>query len=343
MIDRKMRTPSPINWFGGKSRLACRIVEHFPKHDTYCEPFGGSAAVLLAKVPSKVEVYNDINRELVNFFAVLRDPLLFARLREAVEHTPYARAEFEQSKQKSDDPVEAARRFIVRSRQSFLGKGNEWSFSVRNSHGGMASTVQRWHKGIECLLAVHERFRNVQIECDNWQAVMSRYDSPSTLFFVDPPYIPETRVSGRYRYELTHNDHREIVARLLAFRGMIVLSGYNHETYKPLERAGWKRIDYKMRTNASDFRARRVESVWLSPSVLNHATNLGLFLSPIERQRQGAYRSHRVRIQTTTKRVARAISRFRASGRKVTISSIGRATDLSREHLSRRYRHLFKA
>jgi DNA adenine methylase len=342
MIDGEMKTPSPINWFGGKSRLASRIVEHFPNHHTYCEPFGGSAAVLLAKAPAKVEIYNDVDRELVNFFAVLRDPVLFAKLREAVEHTPYARAEFGLSKQKSDDPVEAARRFIVRSRQSFGGKGGEWSFSVRGSHAGMASSVQRWRKGIECLPAVHKRFRNVQIECDNWQSVLSRYDSTGTLFFVDPPYIPETRVSGRYRYELTHNDHREIVARLLTFQGMIVLSGYKHETYTPLERAGWKRIDYKTRTNASDFRARRVESIWLSPSVLNHSTNRGLILSPIERQRQGAYRSHRVRIQTTTKRVARAISRFRVAGKRVTISSIGRATGMTREHLSRKYQHLFR-
>lgn len=83
MIDGKMRTPSLINCFVGKSRLASRIVECFPKHHTYCGPFGGSAAVLLAKAPSKVEVYNDISRELVNFFAVLRDPVLFARLRDA--------------------------------------------------------------------------------------------------------------------------------------------------------------------------------------------------------------------------------------------------------------------
>jgi DNA adenine methylase len=172
----RMKTLSPINWFGGKSRLASRIVEHFPKHHTYCEPFGGSAAVLLAKGPSRVEVYNDLNRELVNFFVVLRDSVLFARLLEAVEHTPYARAEFELSKQKSDDPVESARRFIVRSRQSFGGKGGEWSYSVKGSHAGMASSVQRWRRGIESLPAAHERFRGVQIECDDWYAVMSRYD-----------------------------------------------------------------------------------------------------------------------------------------------------------------------
>jgi DNA adenine methylase len=338
-----MKTPSPINWFGGKSRLASRIVEHFPKHHTYCEPFGGSAAVLLAKGPSKVEVYNDLNEELVNFFVALRDPLLFARLREAVGHTPYARAEFELSKQKSGDPVESARRFIVRSRQSFLGKGSEWSYSVRGSQGGMASSVQRWRKGVEYLPAVHDRFQTVQIECDDWYAVMSRYDSPDTLFFIDPPYVPETRVSGKYRHELTQNDHREIVARVARIQGMAILSGYEHETYGPLERAGWKRIDLKTRTHASDYRARRVESLWVSPSVANHSDNRKLFLPPIERQRQGAYRSHRVRVDTTTKRVARAISRFRVAGKKVTISGIGRATDLSREHLSRRYRHLFKA
>jgi len=338
-----MGTPSPINWFGGKSRLASRIIEHFPAHHTYCEPFGGSAAVLLAKAASKVEIYNDIDRELVNFFAVLRNPRLFARLRQAVERTPYARAEFRLSKEKSDDAVEAARRFVVRSRQSFGGKGCEWSYSVRNSHGGMASSVQRWLRGMECLQAVHDRFRNVQIECDDWDAVMSRYDSPSTLFFIDPPYIPETRVSGKYRHELTQNDHRELVAALLRVQGMTVLSGYNHRTYDRLEQTGWRRVDYRLKTHASDYRAWRVESVWLSPTALKSPNSRTLVLSPIERQRQGAYQSHKVQVDGTTKRVARAISKFRLAGKRVTISSIGRATGMTREHLSRRYRHLFRA
>jgi DNA adenine methylase len=198
-----MRTPSPINWFGGKSRLASKIVQHFPTHRTYCEPFGGSAAVLLAKDPSKVEVYNDIDRELVHFFVVLRDPSMFAKLRRAVENTLYARAEFELAKQRCDDPVEAARRFFVRQRQSFGGIGRVWSYSVKNSHGGMASGVRRWQRGIEGLPAAHRRLERVQIENDDWRAVISRYDSAETLFFLDPPYIPATRVAGGYRYELT--------------------------------------------------------------------------------------------------------------------------------------------
>ena len=337
-----MRIPSPINWFGGKSRLASRIIDHFPEHHTYCEPFGGSAAVLLAKHPSPVEIYNDIHEGLVSFFRVLREPKLFASLRRAVENTIYARAEFELAKQSTDDPVEAARRFIVRSRQSFGGKGMEWSYAVKNSHGGRASVVKRWRTGIEGLPAVHKRFQDVQIECDNWHAVMARFDTPETLFYCDPPYIPEARVSGKYRHELTHRDHRGIVDCVLAMRGMIVLSGYDHETYKPLERAGWKRVDYHVRTHASDYRARRVESIWLSPSAANQSENRKFFLSPTGRMSEGAHRSHQVRVEASTKRVLRAIAKFRATGKRVTISSIGRATDLSREHLSRNYKHLFK-
>jgi len=334
-----MSIASPVAWLGGKARLAPKIIGYFPPHDTYVEPFGGSAAVLLAKEPSPIEVFNDIDRGLVNLFRVLRDSRSFKKLRRSLDATLYARAEFELAKQNSDDPVEAARRFMVRQRQSFSGKGIAWSCSIEKSAVGIRS----WRKGLESLPAVHRRFRDVQIECGDWRTLMYRYDSPATLYFLDPPYHPDTRVGGGYRHELTKQDHKELIARLLKIRGMVVLSGYNHETYKPLERAGWKRVDYHVRTHASDYRTWRVESIWLSPSVVNHAENRNLFLSPIERQRPGAYRSHKVRVEGSTKRVLRAIAKFRAAGKKVTISGIGRATDLSREHLSRNYRHLFQA
>jgi DNA adenine methylase len=335
---RNRSIASPVSWLGGKARLAPKIIEYFPPHQTYCEVFGGSGAVLLAKERSKIEVYNDIDRELVNLFRVLRDARLFKKLCRSLDATLYARAEFELARQDSEDVVESARRFMVRQRQSFSGKGARWSYSVEESAVG----IRCWRKGVACLPAVHRRFKDVQIECDDWRTVMSRYDSPETLYFLDPPYHPDTRVGGGYRHELTHRDHRAIVDCVLAMRGMIILSGYDHETYKPLERTGWQRVDYHVRTHASDYRARRVESIWLSPSVVNHA-NRNLFLSPLDRQRQGAYRSHKVRVEGSTKRVLRAIAKFRAAGKKVTISGVGRATDLSREHLSRNYRHLFQA
>src|SRR5271166_1742362 len=103
-----MRIPSPITWFGGKSRLAPRIIGYFPPHKTYVELFGGSAAVLLAKEPSPVEVFNDIDNQLFNLFRVLRDDRAFRRLQRGIELTLYSRAEFDLAKQESDDPVESA-------------------------------------------------------------------------------------------------------------------------------------------------------------------------------------------------------------------------------------------
>ena len=336
-----MSITSPITWHGSKAKLASKILQHFPTHQTYCEPFGGSAAVLLAKEPSEVEIYNDADRSLVNLFRVVREPELCVKLQRALENTPYSRAEFELAKEKTDDPVEAARRFVVRQRQSRAGLGVRWRYSIKDTDAGIASVVRRWRNGIVGLPAVHKRFQNIQIEGDDWRRVISRYDSPRTLFYCDPPYHPSTVQGGSYRHELSRRDHRELVTQLLSVRGMVVLSGCKSAAYKPLERSGWKRVDFDVRGNGSDKQTRRVECLWLSPSVVNHAENQKLFLSPAERKREGAYQSHKVQVATSTKRVLRAIEKLRAGGKRVTKASVARATKMSREHLSRRYGNLF--
>jgi len=332
---------SPITWHGSKAKLATQIIQHFPTHRTYCEPFGGSAAVLLAKEPSPIEIYNDADRSLVNLFRVVRDSKLCAELARKLEHTPYSRTEFDLATEKCDDPVEAARRFVVRQRQSRGGLGVRWRYSVRDVEGGVASVVKRWRDGIGGLPAVHKRFQNVQIEADDWRRVILRYDTPETLFYLDPPFHPSTVVGGTYRHELSKGDHRELAALLLNVRGMVVLSGYECAAYRPLERSGWKRVDFYIRGNGSDKRVRRIESLWLSPSVVNHADNQKLFLSPAERKREGAYRSHKVQVATSTRRVLRAIEKLRAGGKRITKTSVARAAKMSREHLSRRYGSLF--
>lgn len=268
----------PITWFGSKARLARQIIAHFPEHRTYCEPFGGSAAVLFAKDPVGVEVYNDLDGDLVNLFRVLRTPSLYAELEQAVGLTLYARAEFELAKEATEDPVERARRFFVRQRQSHGGLGQQWSYCLDDTVQGISSAVRRWQSGIEHLPAVHQRLRSVQIEQGDWRAVMRRYDRPETLFYLDPPYIPETRVNGRYEHELSADDHHQFVRHLLdELVGMAVLSGYAHEAYKPLEDAGWARVDFDVPTHASRDRSRRIECLWLSPLVVRAAKQLNLF------------------------------------------------------------------
>lgn len=256
---------SPITWFGGKSALAERICQVFPSHKTYCEPFGGSMAVLLAKEPSPVEIYNDADEGLVNLFRVVRDPQQMERLRAALISTPYSRAEFDAAKEPAADPVEAARRFMIRQRQSYSGVNRVWGFVVDDGHG-KASTIQRWEKGIAVLPEVCQRIRDVQIEREDWRAVLNRYDRKETLFYLDPPYVPSTRIDGKYTHELTLEDHRELVAALLALKGKSILSGYYHDCYKPLEEAGWQRLEWDVPCMVvPKNKSRRTECLWLSP------------------------------------------------------------------------------
>lgn len=332
----------PITWFGGKAKLASRIVGHFPAHHTYVEAFGGSAAVLLAKPPARIEVYNDIDRDLLNLFRVLRDPALYRQLKQSCETTLYSRGEFELAGEPCDDLVEAARRFIVRQRQSHSGLGKRWSYCIEDTQGGTSSAVRRWHSGIERLPAIHSRLRNVQIEGDDWRAILRRYDSKNTLFYLDPPYAAETRVGGSYRHEFSAVDHQALVGELLILKGMVILSGYCCEPYEELVAAGWKRIDYDVPAYSSRNRERRQESLWLSPTAVTHSpmAEMEAFPSAVQSMRQGAYLTHQLRVGATEAKLLRIINAMRSAGEKLTLTAIARRAEMSREHLGRRYRHL---
>ena len=170
MGPKKGRMRSIITYYGGKGYSWRRIVPYFPPHHIYVEPFGGAASVLLNKEPSPVEVYNDIDGNLVTIFRVLRDHP--DELRRALELAPFSREEYVRCLGPLDglDDVEKARRLIVRYRQAFGGKGQkatpgQWSYSVNASVRGMAKAVSSWLSMIdEVLPLVAERFRMVQIE-----------------------------------------------------------------------------------------------------------------------------------------------------------------------------------
>jgi DNA adenine methylase len=169
-----MKLKPPLSWHGGKSRFTAKIIALFQEHHTYCEVFGGSGAVLLAKRPSKVEIFNDVDDSLANLFRVIRNPRLCRQLQTACANTLYSRSEFKLAQEPVDDPVERARRFLVRQRMSRSGLGERWSWVVDDSRRGMASVVRRWQATVERLSALHQRLRTVQIEQADWREILDR-------------------------------------------------------------------------------------------------------------------------------------------------------------------------
>ncbi|MCL5036894.1 MAG: DNA adenine methylase [Chloroflexi bacterium] len=240
---------SPIVWFGGKGHSAGRLIKLIPKHLTYVEPFGGGASLLFKKEPSKVEIYNDLDSGLVNFFRVLREPELFGKFYGRVVLIPYSREEFQTCKEtweSTDDTVERAIRWFTVARQSFSGVfGKGWGYSRSSTAGGMAMKCKAWISILELLPKIHERMMRVQIENRDFRKILEAFDGENTIFYLDPPYHKETRKDGRYRCEMSIHDHKELISRLLSIKGKAMLSGYNHPDYKPLEDKGWRKIDHR--------------------------------------------------------------------------------------------------
>lgn len=279
----RKRLRSPIRWFGGKGNMVAKLLPLIPPHRIYVEPFGGGASLLFAKEPSPVEVYNDLDSGLVNFFRVLRDPVKFERFHKLVSLTPYSREEYDFCRatwEMCEDEVERAYRWYVVARMSFSGCfGSSWSSAVTASRRGMADTTSKWLSTIDMLPSIHARMMRVQIEHADFRRILERYDTPETFFYLDPPYISDTRRDGEYKHEMTLDDHRDLVDRLLRLEGMAILSGYAHDVYRLLEEAGWRRIDFEtacyatartrqtgiLGEGAAKAKQKRIESVWLCP------------------------------------------------------------------------------
>lgn len=275
MSKRHRRERPLIRWHGGKWMIALWVIEHLPTaHHLYVELFGGGASVMLRKPRSKAEIYNDLDETLYSLFAVLRDPAQAEELIRRLELTPYARSEFDRAYEPTPDPVEAARRTIVRS---FMGYGTDGTAGEYRT--GFRATVtsnlklpaQEWATYPKALRRIVDRLKGVVLErCDAFDLI-ERMDGPETLFYVDPPYLPETRSAGNrrrgqgfhvYRHELTTEDHVRLLDQLRSVRGMVVLSGYPSDLYdRALE--GWHCV---RRAAFADGGRPRTECLWINPA-----------------------------------------------------------------------------
>ncbi len=223
----------PFGWYGGKFSHLDWLLPLLPKCHHYCEPFAGSGAVLLNREPSKVETYNDLDGEVVNFFRVLRNEK--ERLVEAVSLTPFSREEFAQACEISSDSsdFERARRFYVRARQVRTGLAQtaslgRWANCKNTSRRNMSGVISRWFGGTSTLSDIAERLLRVQIENRPAIAVIKLYDSPQTLFYCDPPYIHNTRGDAKaYSNEMNDQDHRDLARVLNSVKGFVAISNYD--------------------------------------------------------------------------------------------------------------------
>jgi len=264
-----------LRWHGGKWLLAPWIISHFPAHRVYVEPYGGAASVLLRKPPSYAEVYNDLDGSVVNFFKVLRGDRA-QDLIEALRMTPFSRAEFSESYTPHADPVEQARRLVIRS---FLGFGSN-SHQRRSGFRGKgyrAGTLPQddWRNFADALSTISERLRaGVVIEQEPAITVMRRYDEPFTLHYVDPPYVAETRDAGKdYAHEMSADDHAAMLDCLNELSGYVILSGYENALYGEAL-SGWS---VKKKKHMADGARERTEVIWINPSAAK-ALSDGLLL-----------------------------------------------------------------
>jgi DNA adenine methylase len=272
MAEQKSVRSRPImRYHGGKWRLAPWIIEHFPAHRCYVEPFGGAASVLMRKPRSYAEVYNDLDNSLVALFLVLRDPALAAELERVVRLTPFARAEFEAAYEHTAEPVEAARRLLVRAAMGFgsaaANRQHRTGFRGNTTRSG-STPASDWGAYPDLIASFTDRLRGVVIERAEAATVLAKYDSRETLHYVDPPYPHGTRsfkarASGQvYNHEMSDDDHRALAAVLHSLEGMVVLSGYACELYDRDLFADWHRVE---RDTHADGARPRTEVLWLNP------------------------------------------------------------------------------
>lgn len=246
---------------GSKWSIAEWIINFFPEHHSYLEPFFGSGAVLFNKARSNIETVNDMDGNVTNLFECIReDPEKLAR---SIFLTPYSRQIYEKAfKEVSTDKYEAALNFYIRLNMGHgfrtTGEKVGWKNDVQGRERSYAS--QDWCGLPEKIMQAAERLRGVQIENRPAADLIPRFNFQKVLIYCDPPYMLNTRHGKQYRYEMDAEEHEKLLALLLAHKGPVVISGYETELYNDML-AGWKRFET---TSYSQVCSKKREVIWMN-------------------------------------------------------------------------------
>lgn len=278
-LSRSVSRPA-IKCHGGKFYLAPRIVSLMRPHTRYAEPYFGGGAVLFCKAPDGVsEFVNDINADITNFWVVLQQTEAFERFRRRLEATPLSEWEFRAASEAmtaafsgGEPNVERAVHFFIRCRMSRQALHRDYCTPTSRLRRQMNENVSAWLSSVEGLADVHQRLRCVEIRNTRATDFIRQLDSPSTLFYCDPTYLHEDidgrrirSVTDAYAFEMTLEDHVELLKLLSDIRGTFLLSGYPSKLYESYrDRHGWDRIDIAIDNKASAKKSKEkvTESIW---------------------------------------------------------------------------------
>lgn len=221
----------PFAYLGSKYSVLPWLLELLPRSNSFVDVFGGSASVILNKQPSPINVYNDINEDVVNFFRVLREQP--DQLIRKIELTPYSRLEYRTCMKKTKNNVENARRFFVRVRQSFLAAGSHekqkgWNSAPNISRVGMSEGTSKWLRSVDDLELIVIKLRTIQIENMSFEKMFEKYDNKDSLLYLDPPYMFTHRSGNRdYDHDFTAEQHLLLADFCANAKGMVAVSGYD--------------------------------------------------------------------------------------------------------------------
>lgn len=254
-----------LKYPGSKWKLAGKLVELIPPHHSYVEPYFGSGAVLFNKPASDIETVNDLDHEVVNLFRCIQmDAERLARL---VMTTPYSREAYENE---FDTAVstgglsrfQRAAGFLVRCWQGHGFRTTGGKVGWKNDVVGRekAYALWNWYRLPDRILETVERLRMVQIENRPALELISRFDYPDVFFYLDPPYLFDTRDRRQYKNEMEDRDHEELLKKILKSRAMVMISGYESEMYNDYLH-GWHKEYFR---SSAEHAGPRTEVVWMN-------------------------------------------------------------------------------
>lgn len=258
---------SPVSRIGGKARLAPWLREFIPDHVVYCEPFCGGASLLFAKDPSRVEILNDRDNYLIEFFSAIRKPNILREIQEYLDGMPISRTCWQHlnrkwHRRKPGELIPALSEWFYLNRLAFAADQKYGGFAAPSLTGRNPGVTFR--NVVKNLSEMAKRLENVLFECLSFWECIKKYDSPRTFFYVDPPYLSCERF---YPDMFGMSDHVRLAELLHQIKGKVMISHTDHPFHSEYY-AGWTRYQRQSfkgsHKSAGGTKPRTLECVWLN-------------------------------------------------------------------------------